>query len=118
MAGIGINADCLPADDNRLVLSDETDEFGIPRARVSFTAGENEKAIDKHATAFMLRVMEAAGARETMVLARTAHTIGTCRMSSDSSDGVVDADGRSHEIPNLWICDNSVFPSAIAANPP
>lgn len=117
MAGIGINAECLPADDNRLVLSDETDEYGIPRARVSFTAGENEKAIDRHATAFMLRVMEAAGARETLVLARTAHTIGTARMSVDAADGVVDPDGRSHEIPNLWICDNSVFPSAIAANP-
>ncbi|MDF2666986.1 MAG: choline dehydrogenase [Microbacterium sp.] len=117
MAGIGINAECLPSDDNRLELASETDEFGIPRARVSFTAGANEKALDQHATAFMLRVMEAAGARETMVLARTAHTIGTCRMSADPSDGVVDADGRSHEIPNLWICDNSVFPSAISANP-
>jgi hypothetical protein len=117
MAGIGINGECLPSDDNRLTLVDETDEFGIPRARVTFSAGENEKAMDRHATAFMLRVMEASGARETMVLARTAHTIGTCRMSTDPSDGVVDADGRSHEIPNLWICDNSVFPSAIAANP-
>jgi FkbM family methyltransferase len=58
-----------------------------------------------------------AGARETLVLARSAHTIGTARMSSDPADGVVDGDGRSHEIPNLWICDNSVFPSALAANP-
>ena len=38
-------------------------------------------------------------------------------MSTDPADGVVDGDGRSHEIPNLWICDNSVFPSALAANP-
>jgi choline dehydrogenase-like flavoprotein len=29
----------------------------------------------------------------------------------------VDAFGRSHEIDNLWICDNSVFPSSLAANP-
>ncbi|RWR23372.1 GMC family oxidoreductase [Microbacterium enclense] len=117
MAGIGINGDCLPSDGNRLELSDETDEFGIPRARVTFTAGPNEKAMTAHATAFLLRVMEAAGARETLVLARSAHTIGTARMSSDPADGVVDGDGRSHEIPNLWICDNSVFPSALAANP-
>jgi len=117
MAGIGINGDCLPSDDNRLELSDETDEFGIPRARVTFTAGPNEKAMTSHATRFLLRVMEAAGARETLVLARSAHTIGTARMSSDPADGVVDGDGRSHEIPNLWICDNSVFPSALAANP-
>lgn len=117
MAGIGINGDCLPSEANRLELSDEADEFGIPRARVTFTAGPNEKALDRHATAFLRRVMEAAGARDTITLARTAHTIGTCRMSTDPDDGVVDADGRSHEIPNLWICDNSVFPSALAANP-
>ena len=117
MAGIGINGDCLPSDQNRLVLSDETDEFGIPRAHVTFTAGANEQAMTRHATAFLQRVMEAAGARETLVLARSAHTIGTCRMSADPGDGVVDPDGRSHEVPNLWICDNSVFPSALAANP-
>jgi len=51
------------------------------------------------------------------VLARTAHTLGTCRMSADPAQGVVDADGRSHDIPNLWICDNSTFPSALSANP-
>ncbi|KEP73985.1 hypothetical protein HR12_25715 [Microbacterium sp. SUBG005] len=114
MAGIGINADCLPSDDNTLVLSDETDEFGIPRARVSFTAGENEKAIDKHATAFMLRVMEAAGARETMVLARTAHTIGTCRMSTDPSDGVVDATAARTRSPT---CGSATTPSSRQRSP-
>ena len=46
------------------------------------------------------------------MLPRTAHTIGTCRMGTDPDDSVVDADGRSHDVPNLWICDNSVFPSA------
>lgn len=51
------------------------------------------------------------------MLARTAHTIGTCRMSADPDDGVVDPDGRSHDIPNMWICDNSTFPSALSANP-
>lgn len=117
MAGIGINAECLPSDDNRLELSHELDEHGIPRAVVTFTAGQNERAIDRHATDTMVRIMTAAGAQETIVLARTAHTIGTCRMSEHPDDGVVDASGRSHEIPNLWICDNSVFPSALAANP-
>ena len=38
-------------------------------------------------------------------------------MSDDPEDGVVDAAGRSHEIDNLWICDNSTFPSALTANP-
>lgn len=116
-AGVGINGECLPAEENRLVLAEETDEFGVPRARVTFTAGRNEKALSAHAVAVMTRILEAAGARSTRVLERTAHTLGTCRMSQDRSDGVVDGFGRSHDIDNLWISDNSTFPSALIANP-
>jgi len=116
-AGIGMNGECLPSEDNVLTLSGEDDEYGIPRARIAFTAGPNERALEAHATAVMTRILEAAGATSTRVLARTAHTLGTCRMSVDPADGVVDGDGRSHEIPNLWIADNSTFPSALAANP-
>jgi choline dehydrogenase-like flavoprotein len=116
-AGIGINGECLPAENNKLILADEVDEWGIPRAIVTFTPGPNEQAINEHATTTMTRILEAAGALETRVLARTAHTLGTCRMSADPNDGVVDADGRSHDIPNLWISDNSTFPSALNANP-
>ncbi len=117
MAGVGINAECLPADGNRLELSDERDEFGMPKAVVSFSAGANEQAIDRHATQLMRRIVEAAGGTGTMVLPRTAHTIGTCRMGTDRDTAVVDVDGRSFDIDNLWICDNSVFPSALVANP-
>jgi choline dehydrogenase-like flavoprotein len=116
-AGIGMNGECLPSEGNRLVLTDETDEWGIPRAEVTFTAGANERAMDAHATATMTRILEAAGARATRVVARSAHTLGTCRMSADPGEGVVDGEGRSHDIPNLWISDNSTFPSALAANP-
>ncbi|SMQ74840.1 GMC family oxidoreductase [Agreia sp. VKM Ac-1783] len=116
-AGIGINGECLPSDENRLVLSDELDEWGVPRAVVSFTAGSNETAIEEHATVTMTRILEAAGALETRVLARTAHTLGTCRMSVDPSSGVVDSEGRSHDIPNMWISDNSTFASSLSANP-
>ena len=116
-AGIGINGECLPSDSNLLELSDELDEWGVPRAVVSFTAGSNEKAIEEHATTTMTRILEAAGALETRVLARTAHTLGTCRMSADPATGVIDSAGRSHDIQNLWISDNSTFPSSLSANP-
>ena len=117
MAGVGINAECLPAAGNRLELSSEVDAFGMPKAVVSFSAGDNEKAIDRHAVRVMRQIVEAAGAKDSMVLSRTAHTIGTCRMGTDADDAVVDADGRSFDIDNLWVCDNSVFPSALIANP-
>ncbi|WP_066039817.1 GMC family oxidoreductase [Herbiconiux solani] len=117
MAGVGINAECLPADGNRLELTGELDEHGIPKARISFSAGANETAIDEHAIATMTAIVEAAGARSTRVLARTAHTVGTCRMGTDPDRSVVDPDGRSHDVPNLFVSDNSVFPSSLIANP-
>ena len=65
----------------------------------------------------MTSVWEAAGATDIWACPRVAHTIGTCRMGLDPDTNVVDPVGRSFDVPNLWICDNSVFPSALPANP-
>lgn len=117
MAGIGINGDCLPHPDNRLTLSDETDTFGQRKARIDFSYQANERAIDAHSRRTMTAIWDAAGASDIFAVDRSAHTIGTCRMGDDGDEAVVDADGRSFDIPNLLICDNSIFPSALAANP-
>ena len=117
MAGIGINGECLPHADNRLTLADEVDGFGHRKARIDFSYHANERAIDHHARRTLSEIWTAAGATDIVAVDRSAHTIGTCRMGHDGTDAVVDADGRSFDIPNLLICDNSVFPSAMAANP-
>ena len=38
-------------------------------------------------------------------------------MGLERDEAVVDPDGRSFDVPNLYICDNSVFPSALSVNP-
>ena len=38
-------------------------------------------------------------------------------MGTDPDTSVVDPWGRSHEVGNLWLCDNGVFPTSLAANP-
>ena len=65
----------------------------------------------------MRDIWSAAGARDVWTFSRFAHVIGTCRMGDDPAQAVVDADCRSFEVPGLHICDNSVFPSALAVNP-
>ncbi|MFC6646963.1 GMC family oxidoreductase [Granulicella cerasi] len=117
VAGIGINGDCLPSAKNYLELSDEVDHSGLKKPRVFFSYGKNELAMEQHATRVMTEAWQAAGASDIWSLRRTAHIIGTCRMGTDANQSVVDPHGRSHEVENLWICDNSVFPSALAANP-
>ena len=116
-AGINILGDCLPSPDNFLELSDEKDARGLPKPRVHFTAGENEKKMTAHADALMRAIWAEAGGRDLWSFPRSAHTIGTCRMGRDARTAVVDPDGRSFDVPNLYISDNSTFPSALSANP-
>jgi choline dehydrogenase-like flavoprotein len=50
-------------------------------------------------------------------VAGVAHQAGTCRMGDDASTSVVNAEGRAHDLDNLYIVDTSVFPSIGAVNP-
>ena len=38
-------------------------------------------------------------------------------MGTDPERSVTDADGRCWDIPNLWVCDGSLFPTGGAVNP-
>jgi len=116
-AGINILGECLPYAHNYLELSDERDRRGLPKPRIHFTNGENEKRMRNHAQSLMRSIWEAAGAKEIYAFERNAHTIGTCRMGTDPGRAVVDPDCRVFGVPNLYIIDNSVFSSALSVNP-
>jgi cholesterol oxidase len=47
----------------------------------------------------------------------TVHAVGGCRMGTDATLGVVDAWGAVHGCRNLYVCDGSVMPGAVGANP-
>ena len=117
IAGINMHGGCLPNEDSFLELSDEPDQLGLPKPRIYFTAGENEKRMGKHGEKLMKQIWEAAGAKNIFIVQRNAHTIGNCRMGNEANTCVINAEGRSFDIPNLSICDNSVFPSALSVNP-
>ncbi|MBA3659527.1 MAG: GMC family oxidoreductase [Gemmatimonadales bacterium] len=116
-AGINILGDCLPSEHNYLELSDELDGRGLPKPRVYFTNGLNERRMSAHAEALMREIWARAGARDLWTYPRNAHVIGTCRMGNDSATAVVNDEGRAFDLPNLYIADNSTFPSALSANP-
>ena len=117
VAGINILGDCLPSAGNYIELSDELDGRGLPKPRSHFSAGDNEIRLHAHAERVMREIWSAAGASDIWAYDRFAHVIGTCRMGASATDAVVDADCRSFDIPNLLVCDNSVFPSALSVNP-
>ncbi|RAK62381.1 GMC family oxidoreductase [Hymenobacter edaphi] len=117
VAGINILGDCLPHTDNFLALAEEKDSRGLPKPHITFTNQENEVRMTRHAEQLMRRIWEAAGASDIWAFPRNAHIIGTARMGLSGDDAVVNADGRAFDVPNLYICDNSVFPSALSVNP-
>jgi choline dehydrogenase-like flavoprotein len=107
----------LPSPDNRVTLADETDANGVPVARVTFSYGDNDRAIIDAERELGEQIMEAADATRILTADMNHHLLGTARMGTDPATSVVDPDCRSHDVPNLWICDGSVFPTAGAVNP-
>jgi choline dehydrogenase-like flavoprotein len=117
-SGIGIVGEVLPRRSNAVRLHPtERDRYGLPIPHVVFGYHENDRRLIAHAIGTMERIMGAAGGTDIWSADRTAHLLGTCRMGSEPSDSVVSADCRAHEVPNLFICDGSVFPTGTAVNP-
>lgn len=107
----------LPHEGNRVTLSDEKDEYGVPRAKVSFSYGHNDLAMIEHAVDSMKSILKAAGGQIRFVVPDTAHLMGGCRMGNDPETSVVNSYGQTHDIPNLYICDASIFVTSSGANP-
>ncbi|MEW9856799.1 GMC family oxidoreductase [Novosphingobium sp. M1R2S20] len=116
--GLKMVGEVLPYPHNRVTLADETDQYGLRIPRVTFALGDNEHAMIAHALDFMEASLEATGARDRWrETDDTCHLNGTARMGDDPASSVVNADCRSWDVPNLWICDGSVFPTVGGANP-
>jgi choline dehydrogenase-like flavoprotein len=47
----------------------------------------------------------------------SAHPQGGNAMSDAVDRGVVDSEFRVHDVPNVFVCDASIFPSALGVNP-
>ncbi|RKF12733.1 GMC family oxidoreductase [Roseovarius spongiae] len=117
MAGLKMVGETMPQASNRVTLAEERDDFGLPRARVAFSHCDNDRRMQRHARDFMGRMLKAAGGRDLLETGATAHLMGGCRMGDDPETSVTDSDGRTWDIPNLWICDGSLMPTAGGVNP-
>ncbi|MGH6913952.1 MAG: GMC family oxidoreductase, partial [Geminicoccales bacterium] len=116
--GLKIVGETLPQERNRVTLADEKDRYGLPVARVTYSLCDNDKALVRHGIRFMTESLRAVGAREIWAEKDdTCHLNGTARMGDDPHRSVVDADCRSWDVSNLWICDGSVFPTVGGVNP-
>jgi choline dehydrogenase-like flavoprotein len=91
------------------------DSFGIPQARIHFEWGDNELRMFQHAKQMSADVFNSAGAvleyaaDEPEMPGFSLHETGTCRMGNDARKFVTNRFGQTHDVPNLYVCDASVF---------
>jgi choline dehydrogenase-like flavoprotein len=116
--GLKMVGEMLPNEANRVTLADEVDQYGLKVPRITYAWGENDKALIRHAMGQMQISLEAVGAKDIFRQEDdTNHLAGTARMGFDPATSVVNSDCRSWDVPNLWVCDGSVFPTTGGVNP-
>lgn len=110
----------LPSPASYIDLDEsKPDAHGLPMARRVVQWGENDRRIFADMTKWSLAILESAGAEILSVseTPATNHELGGCRMGDDPKRSVVNRNCQSHDVPNLYVCDGSVFPSASEKNP-
>ena len=103
----------LPVESNNVTLDPELkDAWGLPAIRVTYKDHPDDLANARFLQDRGAEILEAAGALRVTKAPVTEstfsmHLLGTCRMGNDPASSVVDKHHRSHDVPNLFICDGS-----------
>jgi choline dehydrogenase-like flavoprotein len=90
------------------------DAWGIPAIRVTYKDHPDDLKFARWLQDRQVEIMEAAGAQKVWrdsveELDAGVHLLGTCRMGNDPATSVVDKYHRTHDVPNLFLCDGSSF---------
>lgn len=109
----------LPTTENRLVLTDKRDAFGLRIPRRETTLGEFEQKLYATMRAEGVRALKAAGATQVLGSEKWGyqHIAGGLRMGSKPAESVCDSYGRCHDVPNLMLAGGGLFPTQGAVNP-
>jgi glucose dehydrogenase len=111
----------LPNPDNRIVPDDaKRDAVGIPRPKLSYQYDDYTIKGIQEARAIHDALFNALGVtfkEHVQEIQGAGHVMGTHRMGSDPSTSVTDADGRTHDHPNLFLAGGGLFPTYGTANP-
>jgi choline dehydrogenase-like flavoprotein len=105
----------LPVARNSVTIDPELkDEWGMPAMRVTYKDHPDDLSTARFLIDRGVEILEAAGG---MKISRapinpqtsSVHMLGTARMGNDPKTSVVDRYHRSHDVPNLFVCDGSSF---------
>ncbi len=90
------------------------DAWGIPAIRVTYKDHPDDLAFARFLRDRSVEIMQAAGAQkiwweDVNESDGGVHLLGTARMGNDPATSVIDRYHRTHDVPNLFLCDGSSF---------
>jgi choline dehydrogenase-like flavoprotein len=127
LAGCSLVGEDLPYLGHTVTLDPKvTDVFGVPVARITWSAGEYEQAAQRFWIPQLKKMMLKAGAAVAFAVPDTinsgglptgSHVMGGMMMGADPATSVTDTYGRVHGLDNVYAADGSVFVTSGAHNP-
>lgn len=104
----------LPLSSNNVTLDPNVqDKWGRAALRTTYMDHPDDIETMRWFYEKTTELMEAAGASNVNGFYSqggqegNVHLLGTCRMGSDPDNSVIDAAHRTHDVPNLFLCDGS-----------
>jgi choline dehydrogenase-like flavoprotein len=103
----------LPLESNSFSLDPELkDAWGLPALRMTYKDHPDDLKFTNWLIERAKEVHEAAGAQKKWSYPAQeqqfgVHLLGTCRMGNDPKTSVINADHRTHDVKNLFLCDGS-----------
>lgn len=120
---MGAWGECMPNQNNRVMLSNKLDHWGLPLLEIDFEFGENEKAMWEDEMNTAAEMLESAGFRNISTFnysktgGITVHEMGTARMGHDPKTSVLNKFNQIHSVKNVFITDGSSMTSSGCQNP-
>src|SRR5438094_7968090 len=105
----------LPVENNSFSLDpDLKDAWGLPALRLTYKDHPDDLKLGNWMFARAHELFEAAGAQKKWGFPAGeqqfgVHLLGTCRMGNDPKTSVINADHRTHDVKNLFLCDGSIL---------
>ncbi len=123
----GVFALCedLPLEENRIELDPTLRlDDGGPGLRIHYRYHRNTLDMESFMEERLAAVVREAGARQTFTQRSplpagmfAGHHMGTARMGTDPATSVADADGRTHDVQNLFVPGSGLFVTSAGVNP-
>src|ERR1700687_5400641 len=103
----------LPVENNSFSLDPELkDAWGLPALRMTYKDHPDDLKLWSWQNERARELLDAAGAQKqwSQPVGESqfaVHLLGTCRMGKDPKTSVINADHRTHDVKNLFLCDGS-----------